>query len=552
MLKNQSARSGIVNFAEAMKYWQIYILGLLLGLPFWGAAQTPAPAGKIVDVDYSDTLWVDQTAGNTFLRGNVRMRQGNVVLLCNLAKKNDLINVVEAYGNVRIIQGDSLTLTGDTAMYFGNTRQSKMLGRVVTLNDKTATLKTRKLDYDMNTRIASYNTGGTLVDKTSTLTSKEGYYNTLTKLSLFRKNVKMVSPETDLFADSLRYSTLSKDAYFIAPTKIISKKKKSAAENDTLFTSSGSYNLNTRISNFRGRSTVRMPNNELTGDSLFYDPITQIGIARGNVVMVAKKDSAILTGQIGRYFGKTGLSRVYGEALLHKFFSKDTLLLSADTLISQEIRGVKDTTRRLIADRNVLVFRQDLQAKCDSLVYNMADSLISFFKKPILWNGQNQSEADTILVRLVNNKMRTMYLNRRAFIIARDTLMQFNQVKGRRITAYFNLKSELDNTLVEGNGESIYFAKKDDNKPIGMNYVQAGRMRIHFRDSQVKRIAFLGTPDGVLHPPKEVTGENRELDNFNWREKERPTRERVKRVKKISPAKPVTTKPVSTTASVKK
>ncbi|PMD96094.1 hypothetical protein BWI97_12375 [Siphonobacter sp. BAB-5405] len=536
-----------------MKHWQRYILGLLLFLPLWGWAQnpTPAPAGKVVDVDYSDTLWVDQTVGNTFLRGNVRMRQGNVVLLCHLAKKNDLINVVEAYGNVKIIQGDSLTLTGDTAMYFGNTRQAKITGRVVTLNDKVSTLKTRKLDYDMNSKIASYNTGGTLVDKTSTLVSKEGYYNTATKLSVFKRNVKVKSPETDLFADSLRYSTLSKEAYFIAPTQIISKKKKQEAANDTLFTSSGSYNLNSRISNFRGRSTVRMPNNDLTGDSLFYDPITQIGIARGNVVMVAKKDSAILTGQVGRYFGKTGISRVYGEALLQKFFARDTLLLSADTLISQEIRGVKDTTRRFIADRHVLIFRNDLQAKCDSLVYNLADSLISFYKKPILWNGQNQSEADSIFVRLVNNKMRTMYLNRRAFIIARDTLIQYNQVKGRRITAYFNADSKLDNTLVEGNGESIYFAKKDDSKPIGMNYVQASRMRLHFKENQVKRIAFVGSPDGVLRPPKEVTADNRELDGFNWREKERPTREMVKRLP-VKQVKPTPVKKVEPTATLKK
>ncbi len=144
-----------------------------------------------------------------------------------------------------------------------------------------------------------------------------------------------------------------------------------------------------------------------------------------------------------------------------------------------------------------------------------------------------------------------MYLNRRAFIIARDTLIQYNQVKGRRITAYFNADSKLDNTLVEGNGESIYFAKKDDSKPIGMNYVQASRMRLHFRENQVKRIAFVGSPDGVLRPPKEVTADNRELDGFNWREKERPTREMVKRLP-VKQVKPTPVKKVEPTATLKK
>ncbi|MBO9638259.1 MAG: hypothetical protein J7576_08830 [Siphonobacter aquaeclarae] len=534
-----------------MNYWQRYILGLLLCLPLWGIAQTPAPGGtaKIVDVDYSDSLWVDKEMGATFLKGNVRLRQGNVVLLCHLAKKNDLINVVEAYGNVKILQGDSLTITGDTAMYFGNTRLAKMTGRVVTLNDRTSTLKTRKLDYDMNTRIASYNTGGTLVDKTSTLVSKEGYYNTNTKIFNFYKNVKVNSPETDLVADSLRYSTLSKDVFFIAPSKIVSKSKKKSVPGDTLLTNSGSYNLNSRISNFLGRSTVRTQNYNLTGDSLFYDPITQIGIARGNVEIIAKKDSAFLTGQIGRYFGKTGVSRVYGEALMRRFFVKDTLYVSGDTLTSLEIRGTKDTTRRMIADGHVLIFKSDLQGKCDSLVYSVADSLMSFYKKPILWSQRNQSEADTIFVRLVNNQLKTMYLKRRAFIIARDTLEQFNQVKGRYITASFNGDSKLDNTLVEGNGESIYFARNDKNKPIGMNYVQASRMRIHFRENEVKRIAFLGTPDGVLRPPKDVSSDNRELDGFVWKEKEKPTREKVMR---LPERKPVVAPKVIPTASTKK
>ncbi|MFT4031013.1 MAG: OstA-like protein [Siphonobacter sp.] len=515
-----------------MKRWQRYFLGFLLFLPLLGWGQTPAP--KIVDIDHSDSLWVDQTIGSTFLQGNVRLRQGNVILLCHFAKKNDLINVVEAYGNVKILQGDSLTLTGDTAMYFATTRLAKVTGRTVILNDKVSTLKTRRLDYDMNTRIASYNVGGTVYDKKTTLVSKEGYYNTQTKLFNFYKNVKVNSPETDLYADSLRYSTLSKDVYFIAPTKIISKKKEPTAPKDTLLTKSGSYNLNTRISNFLGRSTVKTPNYELIGDTLFYDTPTQIGIARGNVVMISKKDSVLLIGQIGRYYGKTGISRIYGDAVMQKFFVKDTLFLSADTLISEEIRGLKDTTQRLTAIKNVLLFRTDMQGKCDSLVYNMADSLISFYKKPVLWNNQNQSEADTIFAKMVNNKLRTMYLNRRAFVIARDTLELFNQVKGRHITVRFDAEGQLNTTLVEGNGESIYFARKEDKKTIGMNYVQAAKMRLHFKNNQVKQIAFLGSPDGVLRPPKDVNTDNRELDGFIWRSKDRPTRAKVLRIDKNS------------------
>ncbi len=503
----------------------------------WTNAQTPVPTtdSKLVQIVTADSTVVLVTEGQQRLIGNVYLIQGNVRLYCDLAIKDERVNSVRAYGRVRIIQADSVTVTGDTATYLGNVRQARVSGRRVTLDDRTVTLVTRRLDYDLNSRVATYNTGGTVYDKKTTLTSRVARYNTETKLVTFREEVRINSPETDLESDSLRYSTLSKEAFFIAPTKIISKDKQGQAKGDTLLTRSGSYNTATRISNFLGRSTVRTEKYDLTGDTLFYDTPTEIGLARGNVVMVAKRDSVILTGNYGRYLGKEGMTRVHGNALIKRLYTRDTLYLSADTLISEEIRTAKDTTRRLRAYRNVLIFKSDFQAKCDSLVYSLADSLMSFYRKPVIWAQGSQSEGDTILLRLVRNKLRTMYLNRRAFVISEDTLRQYNQVKGRRITSSFDDSTRIERVIVEGNGESIYYAAGEANKPIGLNRVQCSRMNLTFQSNQVKRIVFQGKPDGSLIPPHEVTEEIKYLDGFTWRETDRPTRESVMRIKAPKP-----------------
>jgi hypothetical protein len=244
---------------------------------------------------------------------------------------------------------------------------------------------------------------------------------------------------------------------------------------------------------------------------------------KGNAEMISKKDSVILTGNLGKYYGKQGLSIMCNKALMRAIDGRDTLLLTADTLVSFENKI--DKIRKLYAYKNVTIFRNDLQGKCDSLGYNLADSTISFFQKPILWANGSQLEADSITLQLVNNKVRTIFLRTKSFVITEDSVKNYNQVKGRKITSYMDENSKIKRVQVEGNGESIYYATDDNNTVIGMNRVDCSRMNINFVDNKVKRIAFIGKPDASLTPPHEITPEKKELTGFRWRSKEKPTRE---------------------------
>ncbi len=460
------------------------------------------------------------------LLGNVALRQGTTLLYCTQAILNETTNILEAYGKVKIIQADTVTITGDTAYYFGNNRVAKMNGKV-RLDDGTIILNTSKLDYDLNTHIAYYNEKGKIIDKKSTLTSQEGYYNTVTKLFDFKKNVKVWDKDGSLTADSLKYNSLSKEAYFIAPTVIINKQ-------DTTYANPGSqYNTVKKIANLKGRSTVKTDDYVMTADTMIYDPPTEIGVANGNIVFVSKKDKAILTGEHGRYNKKTGITRVFGRALLKNIFEDDTLFLTADTLVSLDNKQTK--TKKLYAYKKVLVYKSDLSAKCDSLSYNVSDSTIYFYQKPILWNSKNQSEADSIHILLHHNKIHQMNMKGKSFIVSIDTLTNFNQVKGRKIVANFKL-GKIERVSVDGNGESIYFAVDEKNNLTGMNRVQCSKMTMQFAKGKINRIAFLAKPDGKFVPPKEIKSDDKELDGFRWRASDKPTKEMIlKKVEKVAP-----------------
>ena len=529
----------------------------------------PGGAGEKVELlPGSDSLVGVNIPGQEVRKiyNNVRFRQKGVLMYCNLAIQNVTTNVIEAYGNVRMVQGDTINVRGDTMFYYGNTRQANLRGHVV-MRDRKMTLTTAQLDYDMLSGMAHYPTPGRIVDKENVLTSREGFYDTRSKLFIFRQNVRLVNPKGTLTADSLLYNSLTRIATFQGPTRITNK-------DGVLTAIAGQYNTATGISNFERRATVDTPKYRLTGDTLYYDNVSELGIARGNVIMVAKDRKAIVTGEHVRYNGKAGISRVTGRPVAKSLASeatKDTLYLRADTLFLFDNKAT--STRRLLGQKNVFVYKSDLQSKCDSLIYDTADSTIYFFKKPIVWSqNKYQMEADTMRALLKNNRINTMFLKTKSFVISLDTLKNYNQIKGRTVTAYFVSKlipasttllatnkstqkvitasakpgvasatlprsttvstpareeTSLNRVIVEGNGQSIYYAVDDKNKLIGLNRVECSRMNIEFANNKVGQIRFYGRPDAQLIPPKEFTDDAQKLDGFRWREAEKPTKGQV-------------------------
>lgn len=469
--------------------------------------------------------------------GNVSFQHKGAVLYCNTATQYEVSNTIEAFGNIRIVQGDTLTVTGDTLYYDGNTRYARVLGKKVVLTDSKVTLTTRIVEYDMQRNRAYYPVRGVIVQDSSTLKSEKGYYNTRSKIFNYKENVEIINPKYTITTDSLQYNARTKLALFKAPTLIKSK------DGDIIANAGSTYNTETQLANFKGRSKVVNENYTLVGDTLNFDQKTESGIARGNVEIVSKKDKVILTGNRAIRNGQTGFTKIMGNAIMRNGSEKDTLYMRADTLYAYEMmddtttRTKKDTVKRerkmekLIAQGNVQIYRIDMQSKSDSLLYDLKDSVIHFYTKPVLWNPQNQSEADTIHVYMKNGKVNRMFLVNQGFVIAKDTSSNYNQVKGRKIAALFNEQTRLDQVIVEGNGQSIYYALDDQNKLIGVNHVECSKMNIRFRENQVKRIAFIGKPDSKLVPPKELTNSANRLDGFSWREKEKPTKEQILGVK---------------------
>ena len=466
--------------------------------------------------------------------GNVIFKHRGATLYCNTAVQNSQTNIIEAFGKVKINQGDTLTITGDTLYYNGNTRFARVLGKKVVLTDDEVTVTSRKMNYDLNISEAYYSTRGTILQDSSILKSDRGTYNTQTKLFHYEGNVTITNPKYDLKTEELDYDSNTKIATFLTETEVIS-------EDGTVNANSGTYNLATEETNFKGRSTLVNEDYTLVADTLFFSRGTDSGLAIGRVEFTSLKDNLSISGdQIVRN-GATGLTQVTGNSILRNFEKSDTLYMAADTMYAYVYLNSEmpaDTTKTdslksqkklklLIADGNVKVFRTDFQSLTDSLRYDMKDSTITFFQKPILWSSENQLLADTIVAYLRNDKIKDLYLKSSSFVISKDTAQNFNQIKGRQIRTLFDDSTAIEKVYVDGNGESIYFAVDEKNKLIGLNRVICSKMALSFNQKKVKRIVFMGSPESKLIPPKEIGGSDVKLSNFEWRINEKPSKESI-------------------------
>ncbi|KAA0993906.1 hypothetical protein FXO21_03460 [Dyadobacter sp. UC 10] len=521
---NSFKLSRVINIKtnKYLRAFFVVLISIYTFLSFNALAQNTSTANEdLIEILKSDQLEIINANGVDSRRvTNGVFKHKGALLYSNLAIQNITTNVIEAFGNVKIVQGDTVTVTGDTLYYYGNTRLAIVSGRKTVLKDSKRTLTTRKIEYDMASGIAYYKLPGRTVDEENVLTSKEGFYNTATKEFTYYRNVKLVNKKYTLTTDTLLYNSITKWSYFNGPTKIVNK-------DGTVVGTKGQYNTESTQSSFHKRTTVDNETYTLTADSLIVDGKSNDGRGKGNVVIVAKKDKTVLNGDEGYYWKSKGYSKIYGHAYVRNVVSEDTLYIRADTLYSFE--NARDSTRKLIGDKNVFIYKSDFQGKCDSISYNTADSVIRFFRQPILWSDQHyQMEADSITAFLVNNEINRMLLKGKAFVITEDTLVrQFNQVKGRIINAYFDSGNKLKQVLVEGNGESAYYAVDDKQKNIGLNRVECGRMNLIFKENRVEKISFVGKPDGKLIPPTKIKQPERQLDGFNWRISEKPTREKT-------------------------
>lgn len=347
---------------------------------------------ELVFLEHADELLRHENEPYMILVGNVEFSKGGMRMYTDSAHYYDATGSFDAFGNVRMEQGDTLFIYGDELNYDGLAEIANLFGydgKPVRLINRDVKLETDIFTYDMRQDLGYYQTGGVLTDRDNRLESIEGEYNPTTKEANFYRHVVLTSQRPDdeliLRNEELYYNTVTHLAEFHVPTVITNK-------DGRIDSDEGVYNTETGVAELYEHSLVTTNRGTiLEGDTLFYDRATGIGEAWGNMAILDTVKSSKLVGDYGFYNDIIDSAFVTGHAVAMEFSDGDTLYIHGKYLTSV-LR--LDTLSRVIGVDTVYIEDLPDSILSDSLLSNPGeDSLTQVFQPADSVRLQMLSEA---------------------------------------------------------------------------------------------------------------------------------------------------------------
>ncbi len=489
----------------------MFLLGVLfVAFISLKAQQPPSPQqserAKIIELRQARLLEKRSGSDAQILIDSVVLYHEGAYMYCDSAYWYQGNNTFEAFGNVRMEQGDTIFVYGDYLHYDGAAQLARLRDNI-RMEDRQVTLFTDSLNYDRLENIGYYFDGGMLVDEKNELTSFWGQYDPESKDALFSDSVKLVNEEYTLYSDTLKYNTETKIADILGPSKIVS-------DSGYIETDKGWYNTLTDDARLLNRSEIY--NNDgskvLIGDSMLYNRTTGWGEVFGNMYLEDFNRKSILRGNYGTYNEKTEYGMATDSAFAIDYSQTDSLFLHGDTL-----KMITDSVfKEVKAYYNVRFYRNDVQGVCDSMSYIQRDSMLYMTGNPVIWNNNSQILGNRIDIHLNDSTVEKAHIKEYALAIQdRQKEAQYNQVSGREMTAYF-IDNEVRHVLVEGNAESLYYITEEDSTVIGLNKTESAYLAMDILNDEIQKIKLWASTNAVTTPLNQLKPEESKLKGFMW------------------------------------
>jgi lipopolysaccharide export system protein LptA len=468
-------------------------------------AQTP----KKIIVEHSDFADVNQAEmpDAFLLTGNVRVNHDGVVLTCNKAYYFQKENYIKAFGNVQLVQGDTLFLNSKYAEYSGNAKKAFASGDAF-MSSPDATLETDTINFDRNTQEVYYTNKGTIINEENTLVSKSGKYYVATKKFRFLTAVTITNPTYVIKSNHVDYFTNSGHSYLFGPSTITSKK-------NYIYTEKGFYDTKRNLGHFLRKSYIKYDDRLIEGDSLYYDRNKEFASATRNVKITDSINSGIVKGHYAELYKKQDSMFVTKRAVAVNFVENDSVYIHGKKLM---VTG-KEDNRIIRAYSDARFYKKDMSGKCDSIHSSSKTALTKLIGSPVLWNGENQITGD--LMHLIGDnttkKLDSLKVLNNTFLVSKDTLgTGYNQVKGQKLFGKFE-EGKLHDVDIIKNAEVIYYMRNEAKELIGINKNISSKINLLFEDNAVETITFFTQIDGDIFPETELPENARKLRGLVWR-----------------------------------
>ena len=209
--------------------------------------------------------------------GPARFLHNNTYLLCDTALWNVDSRFIDAWGNVSILQEETV-LTSDKLTYYIDNDLAQFRGTLVQLQDKDHNiLRTRFLDYNTKDSVAVFNHGGAMRDKDGQIIeSRSGTYDSKIKKFTFNHDVNMFTDSVFIKTANLVYESDLNLATFGRNTN-------AWKDENMLSADAGWYDRGIELFFFTDKVHVMSEDQEAWCDSLFFNRNTNCVEMLGNV-----------------------------------------------------------------------------------------------------------------------------------------------------------------------------------------------------------------------------------------------------------------------------
>jgi hypothetical protein len=147
---------------------------------------------------------------------------------------------------------------------------------------------------------------------------------------------------------------------------------------------------------------------------------------------------------------------------------------------------------------------------------------VEMFNRPVLWSDEFQITADSLKFLVHKGKISRMLLKPNPMIVSQEDTLDYNQIKGKDMTAYFT-NNKMRRMDVKGNGQSIFIIKDEKTEDkIGFNYSECSDLILYFNENKLKEVNYEVKPKSTTTPYKDIEEKNRYLKGFLWRGAEQP------------------------------
>ena len=486
---------------------------------------------KQIEIEYAPYMTFEEEKPDATIltRDNsdqVHIKHEGIEMWCNEAVYYAKEDFIEAYGNVRVQQGDSINMTSKYVEYSGKTQLAYASGDVV-LIDPDSRLYTDILHFDRIKQQAFYNQNGKFVRDTSgTITSTVGRYYVNSKKYQFVNDVKLVNPEYVIDTERLDFYTQSGYAFLFGPTTITS-------ETSVIYCERGFYNTNNDTGYFVKKSKINYDERIVEGDSMYFDRNKNFASATNNITVTDTLNKSIIRGHYAEVFRANDSVFITKRALAITEQEQDSIFVHSDTLM---VTGPPEN-RIVRGYYNAKMFKSNLSGKADSIHMNQKTGLtqlINFYdvdtdaftkkKYPILWHYESQITGDSI--HLISNTEKetldSLKVFNSAFVISKDSLGDgYNQISGKTLYGLFE-NNELNTIDVIKNAETIYCLRNSENELVGIDKSKSGAIKIWISENQIDELRKVNQIGGNTYPEEDFPEKERKLKGFIWRNDERP------------------------------